>query len=38
MRYAMPLLAALAVAALAGCDRPAAPSSSSTVVREPTVV
>ena len=38
MRYVMPALAVLAVAALAGCDRSGVPSTSTTVVKEPTVV
>ena len=36
MKYVIPALAALAVAALAGCDRPSS-TSSTTVVKEPTV-
>lgn len=37
MRTLTPLIAALALVALAGCDRPA-PSSSTTVVKEPATV
>jgi len=37
MKYVIPAIAAAAVMALAGCDRPGTTTSSTTVVKEPVV-